>query len=92
MSSEIIEDVNLTEEEKEYRDLIRRGDDFFRIELFKSSREKYEEALKLKPSDEYAQNRIIECNNLIKRDTRRILMVLPFVIAFVYFIVAYKCC
>ena len=68
---------------------MRRGDDFFRIELFKSAKEMYEEALKYKKNDEATQMKIGECKRLIKRDTRRIITVLPFLIIIVvtYYIV-----
>ena len=90
MEQEKIEESTINKEENLFNDYIRRGDDFFRIELFKSSREMYEEAKKIKPTDEYAASRIDECRRLIKLDTRRILFVLPFLILIVGGIIYYK--
>ena len=90
MSTEINDESTLSKEEKMFNEYIRRGDDFFRIELFKSSREMYQEAQKLKPQDTYCATRIKECTNLIRRDTKRILFVLPFLIIIVGAIICHK--
>ena len=90
MAHEEVIEPNLSLEEKTYNDFIRRGDDFFRIELLKSAKEMYEEALKCKQNDEPASLKIVECKRLIKRDTKRILIVLPFLIIIVLAVIYYK--
>lgn len=90
MAHEELNGENLSVEEKRYNDFIRRGDDFFRIELFKSAREMYEEALKYKQNDETANLKIAECKRFIKRDTKKILITLPFLIVIILTVIYYK--
>jgi hypothetical protein len=90
MAHEELNQENLSPEEKRYNDFTRRGDDFFRIELFKSAKEMYEEALKQKQNDEPAFQKITECKKLIQRDTKRILFVLPFLILIVLSVIYLK--
>ncbi len=77
-------------EDSDYIDFIRRGNDFFKIDLFKSAKEMYEQALLCKPNDSEAGSKISDCNNLIKRDTKRVLLVLPFVFIAVFAVIWFK--
>ena len=91
MAHEEVNEVILTKEEKIYNDLIRRGDDFFKIELFKSARGMFEEAMKYKPNDEATKSKIAECRRLVRRDTKRVIAILPFLIIIVSTVIWYKC-
>jgi len=68
---------NLSPEDKLYNKFITGGDGFFNIELFKSARDSYNEALKIRPTDDYATKRVAECTQNIARDTRKIMIVVP---------------
>lgn len=92
MSTERIEELRECAEEKKYNDFVRRGDDFFRIELFKSAKEMYEQALLLKPDDESTITKKADCERLIRRDTKRVLIVLPFIIIAVATVIMFKFC
>ena len=43
-----------------YKDVITRADDFFKTKRYQEAKEKYEEALKIKPEDPYAIGRLAE--------------------------------
>ena len=73
------EEENLSPEEKIYRDFIRRGNDFYNIDLFLSAKYMYADALKTKPNDTFAQEKFDQCKSNIKRDTIRVLTVVPIV-------------
>lgn len=91
MAADIIkDDENLSPEEKKYNDYMRRGDDFYRIELFKSAKEMYLEALKYLPEDDNAKTKADDCRRLIKRDMKRILVILPILIILVMLVICAK--
>jgi hypothetical protein len=92
MANNETENLNISPEEKEYNDLIRRGDDFFKIDLFKSAKEMYEKVLLIKPDDPDTVSKISECKRLIKRDTKRVLIVLPFILIAVITVIWVKMC
>jgi hypothetical protein len=73
------EDENLSPEDKIYKDFIRRGNDFYNIDLFLSAKYMFADALKIRPNDEFAQERFNKCKSNIKRDTVRVLTVVPIV-------------
>jgi siroheme synthase len=83
MAHEEIHDENPTHEEIKYRYHIQRGSDFTKIELYRSARENYKEALKYKPGDPFATGRIAECNAQIRRDTVKVLIIVPIVLAII---------
>lgn len=73
--------VVLTHEELMYNDHIRRGSDFMKIDLFLSARGEFEKALEYRPDDDFAMRQRALCNQNINRDRKKVLMILPFVIA-----------
>ncbi len=87
MAHEEIPEENLTHEEIMYRYHIQRGMDFTKIELFRSARENYREALKYKPGDSTAAQRFIECNDQIRKDRNKVLIIVPFILAIIAAIV-----
>ena len=64
----------LSATDKQFADCIRRGDDFFRIELFKSAKEMFRKALTYRDNEADTLAKIDECDRLIKRDTKRVLV------------------
>jgi hypothetical protein len=76
-------DENLTHEELMYKYHITRGSDFTKIELFLSARNNYELALKYKPNDPFASRRVQECTEQIRRDRRKVLVIVPIVLAII---------
>ncbi|HTX87983.1 MAG TPA: hypothetical protein VMC08_03260 [Bacteroidales bacterium] len=90
MAHETIQEENLSHEEIKYRYHIQRGMDFTKIELFRSARENYLEALKYKPGDPLALERADECNRQIKRDTVKVLIIVPVVLAIVAAIIIWN--
>jgi hypothetical protein len=83
MAQEEIHEENLSHEEIMYRYHIQRGMDFTKIELFRSARENYKEALKYKPGDPLAAERMVACNNQIKKDRVKVLVLVPIVLAII---------
>lgn len=49
-------------EQQLFQDYMMRGDDFFKIEIFRSARNWYEKALNMKMDEEKVKQRIEECN------------------------------
>ena len=70
----------LTHEEIMYRYHIQRGSDFTKIDLFRSARENYKKALEYKPSDVFALEKATECDACIKRDARKVYLIVPIVL------------
>ena len=66
---------NISPEEKKFRELMRNGDDFFKIEILRSALHWYREALKLKPGDETATQQVAACEVLLKRERKAIYII-----------------
>lgn len=80
MAHEEIREENLSHEEIKYRYHIQRGSEYMKIDLFRSARETYKEALNYKPGDQLATEKIEECNKYIRRDRNKVLVIVPFVL------------
>jgi hypothetical protein len=50
-----------------YKELIKRGDELFKMKRYVEAKPVFEDALKLKESDPYATNKLIEIDKLIKK-------------------------
>ena len=74
---------NLSHEEIMYRYHIQRGSDFTKIELFLSACNNYQLALKYNPGDPFATGKVAECNQQIRKDRKKVLIILPFVFALI---------
>jgi hypothetical protein len=83
MAHEEIHEENLSHEEIMYRYHVQRGSDFTKIELFRSAREMYKNALIYKPGDAFATEKIAECNKYISRDRKKVLVIVPVVLAII---------
>ena len=83
MSHHQVQEENLTHEEIMYNYHILRGSDFTKIDLFLSARNNYKLALKYKPEDPFSLKKIQECSDQIKSDRKKVLMIVPFVLALI---------
>jgi hypothetical protein len=87
MAHHVETEENLTHEELMYRYHIQRGSDFTKIELFLSARNNYELALKYRPGDPFATEKIASCAEQIRKDRKKVLAVVPFVLALIVVII-----
>lgn len=78
--------VNIAE--RDFMEFKQRGDDFFKIELFRPAKSWYTKALAFNMQTEKLQNLITECDKLLtfERKVRRNLLVIAAAILLVYFI------
>ena len=83
------EPANLSPRDREYLDLMKRGDDFMHIDLFLSAKRTYKEALKVKPGNKKAQEQIYQCSANIERDTIKVLITVPLVAGAIVFLFWY---
>lgn len=83
MSQQEIQEEQLTHEELKYREHTQRGADFCKIDLFRSAREEYKAALRYKPGDEFAAAKVAECQGYINSDKKKVLIIVPIVLAIV---------
>ncbi len=83
MSHEEVQEENISHDEIRYRYHIQRGSDYMKIDLFRSARETYKEALTYKPGDPLATEKIAACNQNIKRDRTKVLLIVPVVMAII---------
>ena len=88
MSHEEVNEENLSHEEIQYRYYIQRGLDFTKIELFRSAREHYKQALIYKPGDPFVLERIDACNNQIRKDRVKVLIIVPIVLGLIGAVIA----
>ncbi|MGA3013549.1 MAG: hypothetical protein ABSD71_05900 [Bacteroidales bacterium] len=90
MSAHETTEENLSHEEIKYNYFIQRGLDFTKIELFRSAREHYKQALLYKPGDSFASERIEACNTRIKKDKIKVLIIVPIVLVIIAAVIALK--
>ncbi len=83
MAHEETNQGTLSHEEIMYQYHMTRGMDFTKIELFRSARENYREALKYKPSDALAAGKADACDLQIRKDRVKVLILVPFVLALI---------
>ena len=63
---------NITSEEKRFRECMTTGDDFTKIEIYRSAAAWYRKALLLKPGDEEAGRKLAETREKIKKENKAI--------------------
>jgi hypothetical protein len=78
---------NLSHEEIMYKYHMQRGLDFTKIELFLSARNNYELALNYRPGDSAASEKAAACTEQIRKDRKKVLVVLPFVFALIALVI-----
>ena len=88
MAHEEVKEENISHEEIQYRYYIQRGLDFTRIELFRSAREHYKQALNYKPGDPFVLERIGACNEQIRKDRTKVLVIVPLLLVLIAFVIA----
>ena len=67
---------NISPVEKRFRDLMCNGDDFFKIEIYRSAVKQYKEAVKLDVNNDLANQKIAECESLLKNERKWIYIIL----------------
>ncbi len=67
---------NLSPEEKKFRELMQNGDDFLKIEIYRSAIHKYREAAKMHIDDATAQKKVEECHVLLQKENKAIYIIL----------------
>lgn len=77
----------LSHEELKYREHLQRGLDFTKIELFRSAREEFKFALSYRPDDRTLEERVDYCNKKIKQDTRKVITIVPIVLAIIVVVI-----
>ena len=90
MAHQEVQEENLSHDEIQYRYYIQRGLDFTRIELFRSAREHYKQALNYKPGDPFVLERIDACNQQIRKDRTKVLILVPLVLGLIAAVIALK--
>jgi hypothetical protein len=83
MSHQEDNEENLSHDEIQYHYYIQRGFDFTKIELFRSAREHYKQALNYKPGDSFVLERIDACNEQIRKDRTKVLILVPLVLGLI---------
>ena len=87
MSHHETNEENLSHDEIMYRYHIQRGSDFTKIDLFLSARNNYQMALKYHPGDPVATEKAAACNEQIRKDRKKVLVILPFVFAIIALVI-----
>ena len=67
---------NPSPEEKKFRELMTNGDDFMKIEIYRSALSRYKEAAKLDIDSELANKKIAECEQLLQNERKWIYVIL----------------
>ena len=78
--------VNISPVEKQFRELIMNGDDFFKIEIYRSAVKQYKEAAKLDVNNDLANQKIAECERLLRNERKWIYIILSIAAATVILI------
>ena len=66
----------LSPAESKYEEIITRADDFFKIQLLRQAKSWYRQAHELNPEDEYAKQRMEECEKLLAHENRVVYILL----------------
>ena len=67
---------NLSPEEKKFRELMTNGDDFFKIEIYRSAVKNYKEAAKLDVGNDLASQQVAKCERLLRNERKWIYVIL----------------
>ena len=77
---------NLSPEEKKFQELMTNGDDFVKIEIYRSAVSRYREAAKLGIDNDLANRKVAECERLI-RSEENVISILLAVAAVIFFLI-----
>ncbi len=83
MATKSIYDQGLPHDEIMYLEHFQRGNDFCKIELFRSARGEFKAALHYKPGDEASKKLEADCNNQIRQDAKKVYVIVPIVLAII---------
>ncbi len=72
-------DLNVSTEQQVFNEFIRHGDDFMKIQIYRSARESYTQALETNFNNELANLKLTECNVLIKSESKTIIVVVSII-------------
>jgi hypothetical protein len=67
---------NISPAEKTFKELMTNGDDFMKIEIYRSALSRYKEAAKLNIDNALASQKVAECERLLKNERKWIYVVL----------------
>lgn len=67
---------NISPAEKQCRELMHNGDDFFKIEIYRSAVKFYKEAAKLNVDNDLANRKVAECESLLSNERKWIYILL----------------
>jgi hypothetical protein len=67
---------NLSKEELAFNEMMQRGEDFMKIEIFRSARECFSNALAMNFNNPLAQEKLSLCNQNIKSESKIIINIL----------------
>jgi hypothetical protein len=69
------DEIELSPEERLYLDFMRKGDDFMKIEIYRSAKEWYTKALELNHKQELISTKLENCNRLIQDEKKKIIVI-----------------
>ncbi|MBE0646896.1 MAG: hypothetical protein IH596_03835 [Bacteroidales bacterium] len=81
MASTSLYDQGLSHDEIMFREHFQRGNDFCKIELFRSARGEFKAALHYKPGDEASKKMASDCDTQIRHDAKKVYVIVPIVLA-----------
>ncbi len=74
--AQIITNENISKEEIAFNEMMQRGEDFMKIQIFRNARECYNLALGMNYNNSLVQEKLNECNLNIKNESKTIITVL----------------
>jgi len=84
-----VDNRELSPEERMYVDYIQKGDDFMKIEIYRSAKEWYTRALELNHNPGFVRSKLDNCNSLLQLEKKRIIVIISViaivVLALVFF-------
>jgi hypothetical protein len=80
---------NLSREEIAFNEMIQRGEDFMKIEIFRNARECYKQALEMNFNNTFAQEKLNNCNQNIKSESKTIIKILVVAAVIVTSVIVY---
>jgi len=89
MATKSIYEQGLPHDEIMYREHFQRGNDFCKIELFRSAREEFNAALHYKPGDEASKKMASDCNAQIQHDAKKVYVIVPIVLAIIVAVIIF---
>lgn len=83
MATKSLYDQGLPHDEIMYREHFQRGNDFIKIELFRSARGEFQAAMHYKPGDEASKKLEADCEKQIRQDAKKVYVIVPIVLAII---------